>query len=804
MANRPVRRPTNVTGTGKGINRRGSGLGTGPVGNPGGYAGRGGSGGSGDSGGPVGGGGRSSGGRASGGKGGIIKIIIIALVVLLGGGTGLSGLLGGGNSSSSSSGGIGDLFSGGSVNPFVNMASAAVSSGWSGSSNSGKINTSVDPAAREKYTQILGNGSDTVTIMAYVCGADLESRSGMATADLQEMAKATLGSKINLIVCTGGASKWKNNVISNKYIQIYKIVNGKLQRLENNFGSGAMTDPATLASFIKYCAKNYPANRNELIMWDHGGGAISGFGYDENNLRSGSMNLKGIASALKSGGVKFDFIGFDACLMGTVENALTLAPYADYLIASEEVEPGIGWYYTNWLTKFANNTSMPTVEVGKLIADDFVSACGSQCSGQKTTLSVTDLAELERTVPDTLTGFAESTLELLQNEEYKTVADARGGAREFGTSSKVDHVDLVSLSTKIGTSESKQLAETIRSAVKYNRTSSDMTDAYGLSIYFPYRKLSNVNTAVNAYESIGMDDDYTKCIQKFAGLQVGGQAVSGGASSPLGSLLGGFTGGSSSAGSADAVTQILSSLLSGGTGNVEGLTGANSFFLGRAVDVEADAEYLTENRFDASALRWKQAGGQKVMALPEKQWALVHELEKNVFVDDGEGYIDLGLDNTFDFTEEGALIGEPGNSWLAIDEQVVAYYYTDTLQNGDSYIITGRIPALLNGERVNLIVVFDSDHTYGTVAGAEPVYDEGVEVAAKSLTKLQNGDRIDFICDYYNYDGSYEDSYLLGETYTVSGTPVVNDVDISDYTVSTAYRFTDIYRQNYWTPVVED
>lgn len=37
---------------------------------------------------------------------------------------------------------------------------------------------------------------------------------------------------------------------------------------------------------------------------------------------------------------KFEFIGFDACLMSTFENANILAPYARYMFASEELEPG--------------------------------------------------------------------------------------------------------------------------------------------------------------------------------------------------------------------------------------------------------------------------------------------------------------------------------------------------------------------------------------------------------------------------------------------------------------------------------
>lgn len=35
-------------------------------------------------------------------------------------------------------------------------------------------------------------------------------------------------------------------------------------------------------------------------------------------------------------------VGFDTCVMGCVEVAQALAPYADYLVASEDLEPGTG------------------------------------------------------------------------------------------------------------------------------------------------------------------------------------------------------------------------------------------------------------------------------------------------------------------------------------------------------------------------------------------------------------------------------------------------------------------------------
>lgn len=224
-----------------------------------------------------------------------------------------------------------------------NLGGGSVSSGWDTENNNGVLNQSVASTARSKYTKLLGDGKDEVTLMVYLCGTDLESRSQMATSDLQEMINADLSDKVNLIVYTGGCKQWRNNVLSIQSNQIWQIRDEGMVCLEENLGSKSMTDPDTLASFIQWCKKNYPADRNALIFWDHGGGSVSGFGYDEKFASSGSMSLAEIDEALTSGGVKFDFVGFDACLMATTENALMLSKHADYMIASEETEPGIGW-----------------------------------------------------------------------------------------------------------------------------------------------------------------------------------------------------------------------------------------------------------------------------------------------------------------------------------------------------------------------------------------------------------------------------------------------------------------------------
>ncbi|MCQ2555695.1 MAG: peptidase C11, partial [Clostridia bacterium] len=73
---------------------------------------------------------------------------------------------------------------------YGNPSASYYSSNWTYGSNAGTVDTSVAKNARAKYTKIKGNGKDTVTILVYMCGTDLESNGGMASYDLQEMAAA--------------------------------------------------------------------------------------------------------------------------------------------------------------------------------------------------------------------------------------------------------------------------------------------------------------------------------------------------------------------------------------------------------------------------------------------------------------------------------------------------------------------------------------------------------------------------------------------------------------------------------------
>ena len=678
--------------------------------------------------------------------------------------------------------------------------------------------------ARAKRVVPKGNGKDTVTVMIYMCGTDLESKYGMGTSDLGEMVKATISDKVNVIVETGGCRAWKNNIVSSSVNQIYQVQTGGLRRLESDFGKSYMTDPDNLASFIQYCKKNFPADRNILIFWDHGGGSLSGYGYDE---KQGSG-----FGALQKGGCVFDWIGFDACLMATLETAMVCNDYADYMIASEESEPGTGWYYTDWLTQLSKNTSVSTESIGKTIVDTFVTASQRAQANAQVTLSVVDLAKMSGTVPQALRNFSAATTNLIKGNNYKQVADARANARQFARQSRINQVDMIDLCERIGTAESKTLAAALKGCVAYNK--STMTRAYGVSVYFPYETLNGVKNAINTYNNLGIDSEYTKCIQSFASVGQGGQFASSASQQGYGSyssggdllstLLGGFMDSGSYGSSPYGSSSPLGSLL----GDYTTSAGSGSYSAGNSVDastiydllnafsgrsmpaaldwvdtdlVASKALDISENRLDPARITITNKNGVPTLVLTDAEWALIETAAVNVFVDDGKGFIDLGYDNYLEYDQDNDLILGFDGTWLCVDGHPAAFYMTEAGEDG-TY---GRIPAKItrNGEEMlmNIMVFIDQDGD-AVVLGADPLYAGETETLGKGSIPLEKGDKIQLLCDYYTYDNAYEGSYTLGKAFTAGSSLTVEYLVLDNTELTVSYRLTDVYGNVYWTPAV--
>ena len=163
------------------------------------------------------------------------------------------------------------------------------------------------------------------------------------------------------------------------------------------------------------------------------------------------------------------------------------------------------------------------------------------------------------------------------------------------------------------------------------------------------------------------------------------------------------------------------------------------------------------------------------------------------------------------------LLGDYDYSWLTVGKKFVAYYLLDSVyENGKFVSATGYVPAMLKKadsdekQRVELIIVTDAAHPNGYVAGAKPVYVNGeTDTVAKALLELEAGDTIEFLCDYYTYKGEYQDTYVLDDV-TLTAAGMEDELAVGYYYLSDkdqknaqpAYLFTDIYKQEYWSPIL--
>ncbi|MBQ3269588.1 MAG: hypothetical protein IJH09_06670 [Clostridia bacterium] len=241
------------------------------------------------------------------------------------------------------------------------------------------------------------------TVMLYMCGSDLESQHGLGTYNLNDIASMWLPGQltaregdsvvlkdwrpdqVNVVVETGGARAWHGMEPDEDGRTLgVDIATDRLQRYvfdvaysEEAYGYvptmsladerplASMGVPGTLSDFIRWAAGEYPAKKYALVLWDHGGGSRTGLFVDE-LFDNDILYLYELGEAMADGGVRFEMVDIDACLMCSIETASMLAPYANFMVASEEVAAGYGSAFSDWLLEMYRN---PGCDGGKLGSD---------------------------------------------------------------------------------------------------------------------------------------------------------------------------------------------------------------------------------------------------------------------------------------------------------------------------------------------------------------------------------------------------------------------------------------------------
>lgn len=236
------------------------------------------------------------------------------------------------------------------------------------------------------------SGNQTWTIMLYQ-DADDQVLEQDVFLDLNEAERVGSSKNVNIVAQIDryrGAFQGDGNWTSTRryYVTQDNDLNAIHSQMVQDLGEADMSATQTLEDFVQWAAQTYPAQHYVLILSDHGMGWPGGWSDpDPGGSNSSGVPLttqlgrnlylmeldQALGQAQQAAGInKFDIVGLDACLMAQLEVMAALQPHADYAVASEEVEPSIGWAYAGFLGALVQNPDMSAADLSKLMVQSYV------------------------------------------------------------------------------------------------------------------------------------------------------------------------------------------------------------------------------------------------------------------------------------------------------------------------------------------------------------------------------------------------------------------------------------------------
>ncbi|MEM7040428.1 MAG: clostripain-related cysteine peptidase [Bacteroidota bacterium] len=366
--------------------------------------------------------------------------------------------------------------------------------GDQGSSTSGSGSSDAPATQTPSDVEVPESSGKGWTFMVYIVGSDLESQSGAGGSDLMEMMQVGSTPDLNVIVCTGGANAegWHS-------VQQQQVLAGDMALLED-YGQVDMASQPTLTRFVTSTVQQFPAEKYGLILWNHGMG-VNGFGHDENSHNDFTIpELRATLDGIKAEtGIKYEVLGFDACLMATIEVAANFQDHANYMVASEELEPGHGWNYTPILEILRDNPDLGGADLGRVITHEFLEHARKNGT-DGITLSTVDMSA----VGEILAAVNEMVSHpgLGQGVDFLDLERSRGKAESYGRSVRnpersADAVDLADLAMELGASNPEfasvtgSVVEAIEKAVVHRVNDDTRPNARGLTIFLPYDQFTD-------------------------------------------------------------------------------------------------------------------------------------------------------------------------------------------------------------------------------------------------------------------------------------------------------------------------
>lgn len=602
---------------------------------------------------------------------------------------------------------------------------------------------------------------DTWGVYMYICGSDLESDDGAATADIYELLSVPTGDNVTVVMQTGGAEDWSHPDIDAECLQRF-VYDKDGFRLEHSESGRNMGNPGALIDFLSFCEREYPADHTVFIIWNHGGGSVGGIAYDE-QYYDDALTLGELDTALSfvygtNPGVRpFDIIGFDACMMATVEIADIVRDYAEYMVASQEDEAIEGWDYDSILEFIASEAEMSAADVCVAVCDSYAEACKEAGSTGSMTLSVIDLKKVEALVE----AYVDTGAELLFNMSEHADADnllrkfIRNGkkAENYGTNSffggysnMVDLEDLVRANEELIPASSSALYEALGDCLVYQVSGPLSSGASGLSCYHSLDRDATVYS------------DYVQAAFSLPHIYLYDYIIN------------------------EAMSE-------------EALAFVASVRDGEAVEVFADSRESMSHSSAISILEnyplyLNDDGYAELDIGTEAAEQIYGAYIRVAYVDpDTEALTLLGRDNDYigDW-DRGVFTDNFRGVWGAVDGHTV---YMELIDVGEDYNLYS-VPVLIGGEEYSLRVTYgytdESFELLGAVRGLD-----NIELSLRGLRKLKPGDVVTALRYTVSSFSDERPALVHGDRFTVTDSTEFSEAELPDGSYLYVFELEDMY-----------
>ena len=587
---------------------------------------------------------------------------------------------------------------------------------------------------------------DSWAVYWYLCGSDLESGGGYASGDLAELMEVELPENVNVVIETGGASEWQNDVVDASKLQRW-VYNSEGLELVDEQDSASMGEADTLADFLSFAKENYPASRTAVVFWNHGGGSVSGAAFDE-IYGYDSLTLDEMYEAFSdvwtpdTDEPPLELVGFDTCLMATVDVANTFTDLAHYLVASEETEPANGWYYSQWVGALAADPTMNGETLGRAICDAYYAGCEAVGTEDNATLSLTDLSKAGPLLEAYETFGAEALSAACTDPGFfsqfgRVAAQSEnygGNTKEQGYTNMVDLGHMARQSSGL-LGSAQNVLDALDDCVLYKVSGPYRAEATGLSCYYSYN---------------GDVDDFVG----YAGLGAG-----------------------------TAFKYFYAYELTGEL-DEDGM----AYIADMDFDTLPAVKNLLTVDWDGAPLDVNDEGTAILTLGPDANDILAGIGFALYYVDEeSDSMLLLGTDNDMNADWDNGVFSDNFRGvWGSIDGHLA---YMELSFEGEDYNLYS-VPVLLNGEQYNLQVAYDFTTEEWSILGARQGIDD-TGMADKELRLLQEGDELTTVWYMATASGDDEFEPYTAETFTVTADTAFGEAALPDGSYEMIFEMRD-------------